>query len=91
MRLKRWESPRKQGRNDKGRGGSARKRQLKKQRQMLRHKLKENQKLNDRHNNNQGEVQLLPIFLSTFVTYSTHFPSGECRPLTKKFFEKTLD
>lgn len=64
MRLKRWESPRKQGRNDKGRGGSARKRQLKKQRQMLRQKLKENQKLNHQHNNNQGEVQLPPVFFS---------------------------
>jgi hypothetical protein len=40
-RLKRWESPRKQGRNDKGKGGSARARQLKKQTQMLRRKLKE--------------------------------------------------
>ena len=40
--LKRWESPRKEGRNDKGRGGSARQRQVKKQMQMLRKKLKEN-------------------------------------------------
>jgi hypothetical protein len=38
--LKRWESPRKEGRNDKGKGGSARRRQLKKQTQMLRKKLK---------------------------------------------------
>lgn len=41
QRLKRWESPRREGRNDKGRGGSARKRQLKKQMQMLRQSLKE--------------------------------------------------
>jgi hypothetical protein len=41
MRLKRWESPRSEGRNDKGKGGSARKRQLKKQIQVLRQKLKE--------------------------------------------------
>ncbi len=41
-RLKRWESPRRQGRNDKGKGGSARKRQLKKRQQMLRNKLKAN-------------------------------------------------
>ena len=40
QRLKRWESPRRQGRNDKGKGGSARQRQLKKQQQMLRKKLK---------------------------------------------------
>ncbi|MBE9117413.1 hypothetical protein IQ249_16050 [Lusitaniella coriacea LEGE 07157] len=40
QRLKRWESPRRQGRNHKGRGGAARQRQLKKQQQMLRKKLK---------------------------------------------------
>ena len=43
-RLKRWESPRKQGRNDKGKGGSARARQLRKREQMLRQKLKSNDK-----------------------------------------------
>ncbi|MBS3029942.1 MAG: hypothetical protein HCA25_23560 [Dolichospermum sp. DET50] len=64
MQLKRWESPRREGRNDKGRGGSARKRQLKKQRQMLRQKLKENQKPNDHHNNNQGESSTSPYFLA---------------------------
>lgn len=41
MRLKRWESPRREGRNNKGKGGSARQRQLKKQQQMLRRKLTE--------------------------------------------------
>jgi hypothetical protein len=40
QRLKSWESPRRQGRNDKGKGGSARARQLRKQQQMLRQKLK---------------------------------------------------
>lgn len=40
-RLKRWESPRKQGRNNKGKGGSARARQLRKREQMLRQKLKQ--------------------------------------------------
>lgn len=55
MRLKRWESPRREGRNDKGRGGSARKRQLKKQRQMLRQKLKESQKSDSNKNNRRGE------------------------------------
>ncbi len=38
--LKRWESPRREGRNDKGRGGAARQRQKKKQFQALRQKLK---------------------------------------------------
>lgn len=42
-RLKRWESPRKRGRNHKGKGGSARARQLRKREQMLRQKLKQNQ------------------------------------------------
>ena len=41
-RLKRWESPRKRGRNDKGKGGSARARQLRKREQMMRQKLKKN-------------------------------------------------
>ena len=41
-RLKRWESPRKRGRNDKGKGCSARARQLRKREQMLRQKLKSN-------------------------------------------------
>ncbi|PSR19779.1 hypothetical protein C8255_00840 [filamentous cyanobacterium CCP3] len=37
--LKRWESPRKPGRNDKGRGGAARQRQLQKRQQTLRQRL----------------------------------------------------
>ncbi len=65
MRLKRWESPRREGRNDKGRGGSARQRQLKKQRQMLRKRLKEGNNPDNNKNNRQGEeVNLPPIFLS---------------------------
>jgi len=42
QQLKRWESPRREGRNDKGKGGSARQRQLKKRQQMLRQKLQDN-------------------------------------------------
>jgi hypothetical protein len=45
QRLKRWESPRSEGRNHKGRGGSARQRQKKKQLKALRQKLKD--KTND--------------------------------------------
>ncbi len=68
--LKRWESPRKEGRNNKGRGGSARARQLKKQQQMLRKKLKEqseDQKPNQNPKSNQkkakgGEINLLSFF-----------------------------
>ncbi|MGB3557215.1 MAG: hypothetical protein WBD58_14130 [Geitlerinemataceae cyanobacterium] len=43
QRLKSWESPRKQGRNSKGKGGAARARQLRKQQQQLRKKLQESQ------------------------------------------------
>ncbi|TAE55202.1 MAG: hypothetical protein EAZ76_12375 [Nostocales cyanobacterium] len=69
MRLKRWESPRKQGRNDKGRGGSARQRQLKKQRQVLRNKLKEQQKPENNQKDQQNHkpregIQTFPIFLA---------------------------
>lgn len=39
--LKRWESPRREGRNVKGRGGSARQRQRKKQFQAMRQRLQE--------------------------------------------------
>jgi len=42
-RLKRWESPRREGRNHKGKGGSARQRQRRKQFQQLRQKLKQAQ------------------------------------------------
>ncbi|MFN6571213.1 hypothetical protein [Dendronalium sp. ChiSLP03b] len=63
MQLKRWESPRREGRNDKGRGGSARKRQLKKQRQMLRQRLKEDSKPEKSINRKQGEdKQVFPFF-----------------------------
>ncbi|BAZ32364.1 hypothetical protein NIES4074_48680 [Cylindrospermum sp. NIES-4074] len=63
MQLKRWESPRKEGRNDKGRGGSARKRQLKKQRQMLRQKLKNREKPDNNKNNRRGEeILTFPLF-----------------------------
>lgn len=53
QRLKRWESPRRQGRNDKGKGGSARQRQRRKQFQALRQKLKD-------QSTNQNNPQTLP-------------------------------
>ena len=57
QRLKSWESPRKEGRNDKGKGGSARQRQLKKRTQMLRQKLKDqgNGAENSQGQNKKGE------------------------------------
>ncbi len=62
--LKRWESPRKEGRNDKGKGGSARQRQIKKRNQMLRNKLKEGGNDNTSKNNNpkKGENMILSLF-----------------------------
>ncbi|TAF02630.1 MAG: hypothetical protein EAZ77_18520 [Nostocales cyanobacterium] len=78
MRLKRWESPRKQGRNDKGRGGSARQRQLKKQRQMLRNKLKEAQKPDNNQNNKPREgIEAFPIFLRQIISLSDPRLLGE--------------
>ena len=61
QRLKSWESPRREGRNDKGRGGSARQRQRRKQFQMLRQKLKQND--NPNHSNKKGEAILPPPLL----------------------------
>ncbi|PLZ06067.1 hypothetical protein [Fischerella thermalis] len=67
MRLKRWESPRRQGRNHKGKGGSARKRQLKKQQQMLRHRLKTDKETNKNNNQGTGEENFsFPLFLGFF-------------------------
>ncbi|MCU0536426.1 MAG: hypothetical protein MUD14_21265 [Hydrococcus sp. Prado102] len=60
QRLKRWESPRRQGRNDKGKGGSARQRQLKKQQQMLRKKLKENSEKQQKQKRGR-EMNLFPF------------------------------
>lgn len=53
QRLKRWESPRKRGRNDKGKGGSARARQIRKQQKMLRQQLKNNS--DNQSSNNQSK------------------------------------
>jgi hypothetical protein len=70
MRLKSWESPRSEGRNSKGKGGSARARQLKKQQQTLRKKLKaQHDRQNDRPKhkpNNQGKEtnNSFPFFVS---------------------------
>ncbi len=61
QRLKSWESPRRQGRNDKGRGGSARARQLKKQQQMLRKKLKD-QGANENNKNKERGNEKFPLF-----------------------------
>jgi len=61
--LKRWESPRREGRNDKGRGGSARQRQRKKQFQTLRQKLKDqSQDQNKSQPKLTGDAEMHPLF-----------------------------
>jgi hypothetical protein len=57
--LKRWESPRREGRNHKGKGGTARQRQLKKQTQLLRKKLDGSQPENK---GGEDKPSLLPLF-----------------------------
>jgi hypothetical protein len=70
QQLKRWESPRRKGRNDKGRGGSARQRQLVKRQQQLRQRLKANEgEANDkgqtkgRNGKDRGDGSVSPSFL----------------------------
>jgi hypothetical protein len=62
QRLKRWESPRKQGRNDKGKGGTARARQLRKREQMLRQKLKSNDSSKLEKFKQEKREIILPLF-----------------------------
>jgi hypothetical protein len=64
--LKRWESPRREGRNDKGRGGSARQRQLKKQQKMLMKKLKGTPEGKDGRNSEGREINLFLFLLLNY-------------------------
>ncbi|EGK89614.1 hypothetical protein MicvaDRAFT_2120 [Microcoleus vaginatus FGP-2] len=66
MRLKSWESPRSEGRNSKGKGGSARARQLKKQQQTLRKQLKAQHDRQNYQQNHQGKEtdNSFPFFVS---------------------------
>ena len=66
MRLKSWESPRSEGRNSKGKGGSARARQLKKQQQTLRKQLKAQHDRQNHQQNHQGKEtdNSFPFFVS---------------------------
>ncbi|MBF2027745.1 MAG: hypothetical protein IGS48_13430 [Oscillatoriales cyanobacterium C42_A2020_001] len=75
--LKRWESPRREGRNDKGRGGSARQRQRKKQFQALKQKLKEQSKAQDNQpKKRKGEAEMPLFFINVlFKNYTyLHYP-----------------
>ena len=68
QQLKRWESPRRKGRNDKGRGGSARQRQLRKQFKTLKKKLNQEDKSGGR------ESSSLPSFLAFGAARETSSP-----------------
>lgn len=72
MRLKSWESPRSEGRNSKGKGGCARARQLKKQQQTLRKKLKAQHDRPNHQQNHQGKEthSSFPYFLSVIFDLS---------------------
>ncbi len=63
-RLKRWESPRKRGRNDKGKGGSARARQLRKREQMLRQKLQRQSGKKSGKSNSKERGIMTPLFFA---------------------------
>ncbi|HEY9878554.1 MAG TPA: hypothetical protein V6D29_08865 [Leptolyngbyaceae cyanobacterium] len=64
QRLKRWESPRRKGRNDKGHGGSARARQLAKRQQQLRQRLKADDSENT--GKERGGANASPSFCPTY-------------------------
>lgn len=73
QQLKRWESPRQPGRNHKGRGGTARQRQLRKRNQALRKRLSDSAQ--DKPNS-LGE-QFAPLFVvSGWVVWGDRHPPG---------------
>ena len=84
-RLKRWESPRKRGRNYKGKGGSARARQIRKRNKLLSKKLKQNQAIEAKQKQNkqkeakpkqgaqEGEI-IPPLFFCLIVNNVQTYP-----------------
>ena len=78
MRLKSWESPRCEGRNSKGKGGSARARQLKKRQQTLRKVLKAGHDRQNHQPNNQGKEtnNSFPYFLSVCSSIALNIPTN---------------
>lgn len=99
MRLKSWESPRSEGRNSKGKGGSARARQLRKQQQTLRKQLKaQDAKFKDNQNNkssnrssnksnNKGRETNIsfPYFLSLYFYLATGNLLNRCQKRRNRF------
>ncbi|OLP16426.1 hypothetical protein BST81_20810 [Leptolyngbya sp. 'hensonii'] len=75
--LKRWESPRKEGRNSKGKGGSARQRQVRKQTQVLRQRLKEQGDANSKSQRPKGgEGQSSPLIFCQNLSLDTPVQPG---------------
>ncbi len=72
QRLKSWESPRHQRRNSKGKGGSARQRQLKKQRQMLRQKLK--RETSNQNQDWQNQEKRTDVLFSFYLSVWNQLP-----------------
>jgi hypothetical protein len=84
--LKRWESPRREGRNDKGRGGAARKRQRQKQLKNLAKKLKQGEidsptnqhKFNTNQKKREGREQSVSSLFYLMLNQS-----GQCSAIGK--------
>lgn len=74
QQLKRWESPRRSGRNDKGKGGSARQRQRRKQFQRLRQQLKQQSNQTEKGGNHAS------LFDSDLITSGNPLKSLEPLP-----------
>lgn len=87
--LKRWESPRREGRNDKGRGGAARKRQRQKQIKNLMKKLKQQDDRTGKNHNSDNNFDSPfdnpyrtqegrePRFSSLFFNETTNSPTAQ--------------
>nr|RNJ65443.1 MAG: hypothetical protein EDM05_31160 [Leptolyngbya sp. IPPAS B-1204] len=82
QRLKRWESPRREGRNDKGRGGSARQRQKQKQLKALRQKLKQPDQQVDHNDGGKGNISLFPLWFFTPSVIQLN-QQTQCGPLAR--------
>lgn len=90
--LKRWESPRREGRNDKGRGGAARKRQRQKQIKNLMKKLKQQDDRTGKNHNSDNNFDSSfdnpyrtqegrePRFSSLFFNGTTNSPTSQTWP-----------
>lgn len=84
QQLKSWESPRRKGRNDKGKGGAARARQIRKQQQMMRQKLKGESPDNKKGNRYQS-LFLFYLLLTTISKKPKKTKTHLCQECQKIF------